>query len=153
MRGRASRRSRTAIVEFFERRARSIPTPKGPLTVVDGFDLKMDKGEFVTLIGHSGCGKSTVLSMAAGLNDDHRAAASFSTARKSTGAGPDRAVVFQAPSLMPWLTARENVALGVDRVYPKASTRRARATSSSTTSPGSALATPWTSRAADCPTA
>ena len=44
------------------------PTPKGPLTVVDGFDLKVKKGEFITLIGHSGCGKSTVLSMAAGLN-------------------------------------------------------------------------------------
>jgi nitrate/nitrite transport system ATP-binding protein len=57
-----------AIVEFFEVR-KVYPTPKGPLTVVDGFDLKMRKGEFVSLIGHSGCGKSTVLSMIAGLND------------------------------------------------------------------------------------
>jgi nitrate/nitrite transport system ATP-binding protein len=79
----------------------------------------MAKGEFVSLIGHSGCGKSTVLSMTAGLNDisgggivlDHK---------EITTAGPDRAVVFQAPSLFPWLTARENVALGVDRVYPHA---------------------------------
>ncbi|MCP5266852.1 MAG: ABC transporter ATP-binding protein [Burkholderiaceae bacterium] len=96
------------------------PTPKGPLTVVDGFDLKVNQGEFITLIGHSGCGKSTVLSMAAGLNDVSSGGILLD-GREVAGAGPDRAVVFQAPSLMPWLSARENVALGVDRVYPKAS--------------------------------
>ncbi|MCZ4290724.1 ABC transporter ATP-binding protein [Hoeflea alexandrii] len=96
------------------------PTPKGPLTVVDGFELKMKKGEFTTLIGHSGCGKSTVLSMAAGLNPITEGAIILD-GRHITQAGPDRAVVFQAPSLMPWLTAYENVALGVDRVYPNAS--------------------------------
>ncbi|WP_404406370.1 ABC transporter ATP-binding protein [Pelagibacterium halotolerans] len=101
------------------------PTPKGPLTVVDGFDLKMKKGEFVTLIGHSGCGKSTVLSMVAGLNDISSGGIILD-GTEVVGAGPDRAVVFQAPSLMPWLTARENVALGVDRVYPKASTAERR---------------------------
>jgi nitrate/nitrite transport system ATP-binding protein len=95
------------------------PTPKGPLTVVESFDLKMDKGEFVTLIGHSGCGKSTVLSMVAGLNDIS-AGGIILDGGEVDRAGPDRAVVFQAPSLMPWLTARENVALGVDKVYPKA---------------------------------
>ncbi|WP_210325927.1 ABC transporter ATP-binding protein [Oricola nitratireducens] len=95
------------------------PTPKGPLTVVDGFDMKMMKGEFVTLIGHSGCGKSTVLSMAAGLNPISDGAIILD-GKHITQAGPDRAVVFQAPSLMPWLTAWENVALGVDRVYPDA---------------------------------
>ncbi|KJS13618.1 MAG: ABC transporter ATPase [Hoeflea sp. BRH_c9] len=95
------------------------PTPKGPLTVVDGFDLKMKKGEFTTLIGHSGCGKSTVLSMVAGLNPITEGAIILD-GRHITQAGPDRAVVFQAPSLMPWLTAYENVALGVDRVYPNA---------------------------------
>ena len=118
-----TRRAQSAIdkgyVEFFEVR-KVYPTPKGPLTVVDGFDLKMRQGEFISIIGHSGCGKSTVLSMIAGLNpissggiilDGHEVA----------GAGPDRAVVFQAPSLLPWLTARENVALGVDKVYPDAS--------------------------------
>jgi nitrate/nitrite transport system ATP-binding protein len=106
-------------VEFYEVK-KVYPTPKGPLTVVDGFNLLMHKGEFVSLIGHSGCGKSTVLSMVAGLNDisgggivlDHK---------EVTTAGPDRAVVFQAPSLFPWLTARENVSLGVDRVFPHAS--------------------------------
>jgi nitrate/nitrite transport system ATP-binding protein len=106
-------------VEFYEVR-KVYPTPRGPLTIVDGFNLLMSKGEFVSLIGHSGCGKSTVLSMAAGLNglsgggivlDGH----------EISSAGPDRAVVFQSPSLFPWLTARENVALGVDRVYPHAS--------------------------------
>src|SRR5262249_13536210 len=105
-------------VEFSQVR-KVYPTPKGPLTVVDGFDLKMEKGEFVTLIGHSGCGKSTVLSMAAGLNKISSGAILLDN-REVSGAGPDRAVVFQAPSLMPWLTARENVALGVDRVYPQA---------------------------------
>jgi nitrate/nitrite transport system ATP-binding protein len=94
-------------------------TPKGPLTVVDGFDFRMRKGEFISLIGHSGCGKSTVLSMAAGLTSISTGGIILDN-REVTGAGPDRAVVFQAPSLMPWLTARENVALGVDRVYPKA---------------------------------
>jgi nitrate/nitrite transport system ATP-binding protein len=105
-------------VEFYELR-KTYPTPKGPLTVVDGFNLKMDKGEFVTLIGHSGCGKSTVLSMAAGLNKISSGGVVLD-GHEVSGAGPDRAVVFQSPSLMPWLTARENVALGVDRVYPKA---------------------------------
>ncbi len=95
------------------------PTPKGPLTVVDGFDLKMKKGEFITLIGHSGCGKSTVLSMVAGLNPITEGAIVLD-GKHVTEAGPDRAVVFQAPSLMPWLTAFENVQLGVDKVYPDA---------------------------------
>ncbi len=96
------------------------PTPKGPLTVVDGFELKMEKGEFITLIGHSGCGKSTVLSMVAGLNPITEGAIILDGTHV-TQAGPDRAVVFQAPSLMPWLTAYENVELGVDKVYPDAS--------------------------------
>lgn len=106
-------------VEFYEVK-KIYPTPKGPLTVVDGFDMKIKKGEFISLIGHSGCGKSTVLSMAAGLNDISGGGIVLDQ-KEVSGAGPDRAVVFQAPSLMPWLTARENVAMGVDRVYPHAS--------------------------------
>jgi nitrate/nitrite transport system ATP-binding protein len=106
-------------VEFYEVQ-KVYPTPKGPLTVVDGFDLLMRKGEFVSLIGHSGCGKSTVLSMIAGLNDISGGGIVLDGKEVNT-AGPDRAVVFQAPSLFPWLTARENVALGVDRVFPHAS--------------------------------
>lgn len=98
------------------------PTPKGPLTVVDGFDMKINKGEFITLIGHSGCGKSTVLSMAAGLNKITEGGIILD-GRHITHAGPDKAVVFQAPNLMPWLTAYENVELGVDKVYPDASAK------------------------------
>jgi nitrate/nitrite transport system ATP-binding protein len=106
-------------VEFYQVR-KDYPTPKGPLTVVEGFDLLMKKGEFVSLIGHSGCGKSTVLSMIAGLNDVSSGGIVLDNKEVNT-AGPDRAVVFQSPSLLPWMTARENVALGVDRVYPHAS--------------------------------
>ncbi|MEO0342330.1 MAG: nitrate ABC transporter ATP-binding protein [Pseudomonadota bacterium] len=96
------------------------PTPKGPLTVVEDFDLKVKKGEFISLIGHSGCGKSTVLTMAAGLNEISKGAIVLDN-RAVMGADPERAVVFQAPSLFPWLSAKENVAIGVDKVYPKAS--------------------------------
>ena len=95
------------------------PTPKGPLTVVDGVELRMRKGEFISLIGHSGCGKSTVLSMTAGLNEISSGSVVLD-GREVAGAGPDRAVVFQAPSLMPWMTARENVSIGVERVFPGA---------------------------------
>ncbi|MCF8707777.1 ABC transporter ATP-binding protein [Rhizorhapis sp. SPR117] len=106
-------------LEFFNLK-KIYPTPKGPLTVLENFNLLMDKGDFVSLIGHSGCGKSTALTMAAGLNaisdggivlDGH----------EIDIAGPDKAVVFQSPSLMPWLTARQNVSVGVERVYPHAS--------------------------------
>ena len=96
------------------------PTPKGPLTVVEDFDLKINKGEFISLIGHSGCGKSTVLTMAAGLNEISKGAIKLD-GRHVEGADPERAVVFQSPNLFPWLTARENCAIGVNKVYPKAS--------------------------------
>jgi nitrate/nitrite transport system ATP-binding protein len=96
------------------------PTPDGPQKVVDGFDLKIRKGEFVSIIGHSGCGKSTVLSMVAGLTGVTEGVIVLD-GREIAGAGPDRGIVFQSPSLVPWLTACENVALGVDRVYPHAS--------------------------------
>ncbi|MCC5958454.1 MAG: ATP-binding cassette domain-containing protein [Rhodobacteraceae bacterium] len=104
----------------FSQLSKVYPTPEGPLTVVDRFDLKMKKGEFISLIGHSGCGKSTVLTMAAGLNDISGGAIKLD-GMEVRGADPERAVVFQAPSLFPWLTAKENVAMGVDRVYPRAS--------------------------------
>ena len=106
-------------VEFYQLR-KVYSTPAGPLTVVDGFDMLMRKGEFVSLIGHSGCGKSTVLSMVAGLSDISGGGIVLDN-KEITTAGPDRAVVFQGPSLLPWLSARDNVALGVDRVYPHAS--------------------------------
>jgi nitrate/nitrite transport system ATP-binding protein len=96
------------------------PTPKGPLTVVENFDLKVNKGEFISLIGHSGCGKSTVLTMAAGLNPISKGAIRLD-GWNVEGADPERAVVFQSPNLFPWLSAKENVAIGVDKVYPRAS--------------------------------
>jgi nitrate/nitrite transport system ATP-binding protein len=106
-------------VELFEVTKR-YPTPQGLLTVVDRFTLNIRKGEFISLIGHSGCGKSTVLSMIAGLTEVTDGGITLD-GREVVAAGPDRGVVFQAPNLLPWLTARENVAVGVDRVYPHAS--------------------------------
>ena len=108
----------------FSQLSKIYPTPDGNSTVkvVDGFDLKVKKGEFISIIGHSGCGKSTVLSMTAGLNSISEGGIILDN-REIDGAGPDRGVVFQAPSLFPWLTAFDNVMLGVDKVYPHASQR------------------------------
>ncbi|GAB6140187.1 hypothetical protein JCM14076_09160 [Methylosoma difficile] len=105
----------------FSKLSKIYPTPDGNSTVkvVDGFDLKMKKGEFISIIGHSGCGKSTVLSMTAGLNSISEGVIILDN-KEIASAGPDRGVVFQAPSLFPWLTAYENVILGVDKVYPHA---------------------------------
>ena len=96
------------------------PTPKGPAIIVKDFNLTIQKGEFVTLIGHSGCGKSTVLSMLAGLNDITNGGIILA-GKELTDAGPDRGVVFQSPCLLPWYTAFENVMLGVEQVFFTAS--------------------------------
>ncbi|PKO94176.1 MAG: nitrate/sulfonate/bicarbonate ABC transporter ATP-binding protein [Betaproteobacteria bacterium HGW-Betaproteobacteria-10] len=104
----------------FSQVSKIYPTKKGPLTVVEKFDLRMKRGEFVSVIGHSGCGKSTVLSMIAGLNEISEGGILLDN-REVVTAGPDRGIVFQAPSLIPWLSAYENVALGVEQVYPHAS--------------------------------
>ena len=89
------------------------PTPKGPAIIVKDFNLKIREGEFVCLIGHSGCGKSTVLSMVAGLNEVTSGVIVLA-GKEVVGAAPDRGVVFQSPSLLPWMTAFENVMLGVN---------------------------------------
>src|ERR1041385_9064152 len=91
-------------------------TPKGPAIVVKDFNLRIAKGEFVALIGHSGCGKSTVLSMLAGLNDVTGGGIVLA-GKELAGAGPDRGVVFQSPCLLPWLSALQNVMLGVNQVF------------------------------------
>lgn len=96
------------------------PTPKGQAIIVKDFNLRIKKGEFVSLIGHSGCGKSTVLSMLAGLNDVSGGGIVLA-GKELVGAGPDRGVVFQSPSLLPWMTAYENVMLGVEQVFFTAS--------------------------------
>jgi len=95
-------------------------TPKGPAVIVKDFNLRIKKGEFVTLIGHSGCGKSTVLSMLAGLNDISGGGIILA-GKELVGPGPDRGIVFQSPCLLPWMTAFENVMLGVDQVFFTAS--------------------------------
>ena len=96
------------------------PTKKGPAVIVKDFNLTIKKGEFVALIGHSGCGKSTVLSMVAGLNDV-TGGGIILAGKELIGPGPDRGIVFQSPCLLPWFTAFENVMLGVDQVFYTAS--------------------------------
>jgi nitrate ABC transporter ATP-binding subunit len=95
-------------------------TPKGPSTIVKDFSLKLKEGEFATLIGHSGCGKSTVLMMVAGLSDLSKGNMILA-GKEAVGPGPDRGIVFQSPCLLPWMTAFENVMLGVNQVYFTAS--------------------------------
>ncbi len=101
-------------------------TKRGPFVALRDVDLTVKKGEFVTLIGHSGCGKSTLLNLVAGLL--HPTAGHIIAAgREVSGPGPDRAVVFQNHSLLPWMTCFDNVYLAVERVFgasePKAKLR------------------------------
>ncbi len=91
-------------------------TPKGPFTAFKGVDLKIAKGEFVSLIGHSGCGKSTVLNIVAGLLQASSGGVILN-GREVSEPGPDRAVVFQNHSLLSWLTAYQNVELAVKQVF------------------------------------
>nr|WP_256199727.1 ABC transporter ATP-binding protein [Verrucomicrobium spinosum] len=100
---------------------KAYPAPGGgEAVIVKDFNLKLEEGEFATLIGHSGCGKSTVLSMVAGLSEVTKGGIILA-GRETTDPGPDRGVVFQAPCLLPWETAFENVMLGVNQVYFTAS--------------------------------
>ena len=101
---------------------KTYPGPSGEAVIVRDFDLTLQKGEFVSLIGHSGCGKSTVLSMVAGLIESNGGGISVA-GREIEGPGPDRGVVFQSPCLLPWMTALDNVALGVAQVYWKTTPR------------------------------
>ncbi len=97
-------------------------TKRGPFVALRDVDLVVRKGEFVSLIGHSGCGKSTLLNLVAGLlrpTTGHIIAAG----REVAGPGPDRAVVFQNHSLLPWLTCFDNVYLAVERVFGAAEPR------------------------------
>lgn len=92
------------------------PTPTGPFKALDQVSLTIDKGEFVSLIGHSGCGKSTVLNIVAGLYQATEGGVILD-GKEVDEPGPDRAVVFQNHSLLPWLTAYENVELAVKQVF------------------------------------
>jgi nitrate/nitrite transport system ATP-binding protein len=104
----------------FSQVAKVYPTKQGPVRVVDDFNLTIREGEFISIIGHSGCGKSTVLTMMAGLNEISQGGIVLD-GKEIDGPGPDRGLVFQAPSLVPWLTAWENVMMGVKQVFPHAS--------------------------------
>lgn len=105
----------SGYIEIFKL-GKTYDTPKGPAVIVEDFSLNLEKGEYVCLLGHSGCGKSTVLTMVAGLNEITTGGVVIAN-REINGAGPDRGVVFQSPCLMPWMTAYENVMLGVNQVY------------------------------------
>ncbi|MEN9580445.1 MAG: nitrate/nitrite transporter ATP-binding protein [Pseudomonadota bacterium] len=102
---------------------KSYPSPKGPAVIVEKFTLALREGEFVTLIGHSGCGKSTVLSIVAGLSTLTEGTVILA-GKEVTGPGIDRGVVFQSPCLLHWLTAAQNVVLGLEQSMPKASRAR-----------------------------
>jgi nitrate/nitrite transport system ATP-binding protein len=95
-------------------------TKKGPFTALRDINLTVAKGEFVALIGHSGCGKSTLLNLIAGLTLPTDGALLCAN-REIAGPGPDRGMVFQNHSLLPWLTCFENIYLGVERVFGAAS--------------------------------
>lgn len=92
------------------------PTSDGPYVALKDVDLEMGKGEFVSLIGHSGCGKSTVLNVVAGLYKASNGGVVLD-GKEVNEPGPERAVVFQNHSLLPWLTAYENVELAVKQVF------------------------------------
>ena len=84
--------------------------------VLDAINLKVERGEYIAIIGHSGCGKSTLLNIVAGLTDSSTGAVVLD-GREVNSPGPDRSVVFQNHSLLPWLTSFENVALAVNKVF------------------------------------
>lgn len=93
------------------------PTPKGPYTVLEDITLTIQEREFICVIGHSGCGKSTLLNMVSGFNKPTEGRVLLQ-GNSISEPGPDRMVVFQNYSLLPWLTAFENVYLAVESVYP-----------------------------------
>src|SRR5881396_1630636 len=93
-------------------------TRKGRFHALRDINLSVAKGEFVTLIGHSGCGKSTLLNLVAGLLKPTEGTILLAD-KHIDGPGPDRGVVFQNHSLLPWLTCFENVYLAVERVFAK----------------------------------
>ena len=101
---------------FIENVDMEFRTKKGVFKALDNINLNIQQGEFVSIIGHSGCGKSTVLNLIAGLTQPTKGNL-FCAGREIARPGPERAVVFQNHSLLPWLTCFENVYLAVERVF------------------------------------
>ncbi|TVP75978.1 MAG: ABC transporter ATP-binding protein, partial [Puniceicoccaceae bacterium] len=98
------------------------PTPKGPFCALQKVSTKVNQGEFVTLIGHSGCGKSTVLNIVAGLLKATSGGVLLN-GKEIDQPGPERAVVFQNHSLLPWMSAYQNVELAVKQVFGRTKSR------------------------------
>jgi len=96
--------------------AMDFPTPKGTFRALDNVDMTINEGEFISIIGHSGCGKSTVLNIVAGLLKASTGGIIFE-GKQVDEPGPERAVIFQNHSLLPWLTAYQNVGLAVKKVF------------------------------------
>lgn len=92
------------------------PTDNGPYTALKDVDFHVDKGQFVSIIGHSGCGKSTVLNIVAGLYQATTGGVILD-GKEVDDPGPDRAVVFQSHALMPWLSVYQNVGLAVEQLF------------------------------------
>jgi ABC-type nitrate/sulfonate/bicarbonate transport system ATPase subunit len=103
-----------AFVEI-DQLGKSYPTPHGLAEIVRDFTLDVGEGEFVCIVGHSGCGKSTVLSIVMGLNLPSSGGVAIA-GREVDGPGTDRGVVFQSATLLPWMSVRANVRLALDQV-------------------------------------
>ena len=103
-----------ALVEI-DQLGKTYVTPDGDAVIVRDFSLDVGEGEFVCLLGHSGCGKTTVLSILMGLNTPTTGGVAIA-GREISGPGTDRGVVFQSATLLPWLSVRSNVALALDQV-------------------------------------
>jgi nitrate/nitrite transport system ATP-binding protein len=98
------------------------PTPSGSFTALKDVDIQIKQGEFISLIGHSGCGKSTVLNIVAGIHQATKGGVLLKN-KEVNEPSPERAVVFQNHSLLPWLTSYQNVELAVDQVFRKTMTK------------------------------
>ena len=102
----------------FDNLSKVYPTPTGDYSVLEGINLTIQEGEFVCVIGHSGCGKSTLLDMVAGFRQPTQGQVRLRS-EPIQAPGPDLMVVFQNYALLPWLTAYENIYLGVEAVFPR----------------------------------
>src|SRR2546425_5406267 len=110
------RRRTVAFLQLRDVR-KSYATPRGPNLVLQGIDLDVEAGEFIAIVGYSGSGKTTLISLIAGLSTPDDGEICLAGA-PITGPGPDRGIVFQNYSLLPWLTVFDNIYLAVDAVFP-----------------------------------